>query len=94
LNYQNNCVETLKLVNKYQNFLQHCSLFLRFQQNYFDGQTKLFSDLFNKVLDLSAKLSFSCLLYFSLHPPQQLSIYLRNWLLSTIVIHCYILLLY
>jgi len=26
--------------------LQHCSLFLRFQQNYFDGPTKLFSDLY------------------------------------------------
>jgi len=26
--------------------LQHCLLFLRFQQNYFDGPTKLFSDLY------------------------------------------------
>jgi len=45
LTYQNNYVERSKLL-EYQNFLQHCSLFLRFQQNYFDGLTKLFSDLY------------------------------------------------
>jgi len=32
---------------EYQNFLQHCSLFLRFQQNYFDTPiTLLFLKLF------------------------------------------------
>jgi len=39
----------------YQNFLQHYSIFLSFQQNYFDGPTKSFSDLYPaKILDLSA----------------------------------------
>jgi len=38
-------VEYSKLL-KYQNFLQHCLLFLKSQQNYFHGQTKLFSNLY------------------------------------------------
>jgi len=42
LNYKNNYVELV--VN--QNFLEHRSLFLRFQQNRFDNPTKLFSDLY------------------------------------------------
>jgi len=31
---------------EYQNFLQHCTLFLRFQQKYFESPIKLFSDLY------------------------------------------------
>jgi len=46
LNYQNNYVECLNQLLEYQNLLQHCSLFLSFQQNYFDGPTKFFSDLY------------------------------------------------
>jgi len=47
LNYQNNYVQLIAQTNcsEYQNFLQHYSLFLKFQQNYFDGSTKLFLDL-------------------------------------------------
>jgi len=29
----------------YQNFLQRCSLFLRLQQDYSDGPTKLIADM-------------------------------------------------
>jgi len=39
-------VERSNYLLEYQNFLQHCSLFLRFQQNYFADPTKLFSDLY------------------------------------------------
>jgi len=45
LNYQNNYLEHSNQLLKYQNFFKHCSLFLRFQQNYFDGP-KLFSNLY------------------------------------------------
>jgi len=45
---------------EYQHFLKHCSLFLRFQQNYFDDPTKLFSDS-DKILDPSAKLFSPCI---------------------------------
>jgi len=43
---QNNYVERSNQLLEYQNFLQHRSLFLRFQQNYFDGPTKLFSSIY------------------------------------------------
>jgi len=39
---------------EYRNFLQYRSLFVWFQQNYFDGPTKLFSDLY-PAKDPSAK---------------------------------------
>jgi len=39
---QSNYVERSNQLLKYRNFLQYCSLFLRFQQNYFDSPTKLF----------------------------------------------------
>jgi len=45
----------LKLDARISKFLQHCSLFLKFQQNYFDDPTKLFSDLY------PAKLFFPCI---------------------------------
>jgi len=45
LNYQNNYIERSNRLLECQNFLRYCSLFLRFQ-NYFDGPTKLFSDLY------------------------------------------------
>jgi len=41
--------------------LQHYSLFLKFQQNYFDSPTKLFSDQYpSKILDPSAKSFIPC----------------------------------
>jgi len=43
---------------EYQNFLQHRSLFLRFQQNCFDSPTKLFS-VSSKILDLLFRVYFS-----------------------------------
>jgi len=46
LNYEDNYVEHSNQLLEYQNFLQHCLLFLRFQQNYFDSSTKLFLDLY------------------------------------------------
>jgi len=60
LNYQNNCVERSNQLLEYQNLLQHCSLFLRSQQNYFDSLTKLFSDLY------PAKFSISKIVFFAL----------------------------
>jgi len=63
--YQNNC-KTLKPLLEYQDFLQYYSLFLRFQQNYFDDLTK-FSDVSGKILDLSAKSFFSCKDYNNSH---------------------------
>jgi len=40
------------------------AMFLRFQQNYFYGLTKLFSALYPaKILDLSAKSFFPCVIY-------------------------------
>jgi len=43
---------------EYQNFLQHPSLFLRFQQSYFDGLTKLFSDPYSVKLYIPQNRSF------------------------------------
>jgi len=40
LNYQNNYVKRSNQLLEYHNFLQYYSLFLRFQQNYFDGPAK------------------------------------------------------
>ena len=50
-----------------QNFLQHCSSCLSFLHNYFNGLSKLFSDLYlHKLLDASAKLYFPCAIKFVL----------------------------
>jgi len=38
-----------------QNLLQHCSLFFKFKQNYFDHPTKLFSELQNRSFRVHLK---------------------------------------
>jgi len=43
---QNNYVKRSNQLLEHQNLSEHCSLFLRFQQYYFDGPTKLFLDLY------------------------------------------------
>ena len=62
LNRQNNDVGNWLL--EYQNFLQHCSLYLTILHNYFDGPTILFLDLYLiKFLDSSAKTFFPWRMY-------------------------------
>jgi len=66
LSYQNNYVERSNKLLEYQHLLQHCLLFLRFQQNYFDDAIKLsvlFRSVFSKILDSSTKLFFPCRYY-------------------------------
>jgi len=48
----------LKLVVRMSKHLQYCSSCLNFLHNYFDGPTKLFSDV-SKFLNTSAKLFFA-----------------------------------
>jgi len=60
LNYQNNYIERLLLVVKYQNFLQYCLLFLiflRFQQIILMVQ-KLFSDVYQRNFRSFSKIIF------------------------------------
>jgi len=59
LKYQNNYVERSNQLNnlEYQNFLQHCSLFLKIS-------TKLFLDLYSKILHPSAKSFLSARKFF------------------------------
>jgi len=57
--YQNNYVEHSSWLLEYQNLLQYCSSYLNFPHNYFDGSTKLFSDLYlSKFLDTLTKSFF------------------------------------
>jgi len=46
LDHQNNYVGRVLWWLEYHHFLQHCSLCLSFIHNYFEGSTKLFSDLY------------------------------------------------
>jgi len=61
LNHQNNFVGILKILNNAAESFDILAISLSVLRNYFDGLTKLFSDLYPaKIWDLSAKLFFPC----------------------------------
>jgi len=61
LNYQNIYVTRSNKLLEYQNVLQHFSLILRFQQNYFCWSNEIiFRSISSKILDPSSKLFFLC----------------------------------
>jgi len=83
MNYQKKYITRSSFLLEYQNFLKHCSSYLRFlhfDDNYFDSPTKLLSDLIylTKFLSISAKSFFSCTSWkmFLLHIPTP---YYRDW---------------
>jgi len=46
IHFVENYVERSNQLLEYQNFLQHCTLFLKFQRNCFDSSIKLFLNLY------------------------------------------------